>query len=642
MKLKSMFRAIRADDISVSDDTVTFPFSSEAPVERWFGTEILSHEKGAMNLDRVQAGAAPFLWNHDPDQPIGMIISAEVKDGRGFATAKYFSTPFAQEKKKQMEEGLRNISFGYSIDEMEQTSRSSDEGPAEYTATKYGVLEISQVSVPADFENVGIGRSEVLEEKEVKIVGETESTSVATRKIEDTIPVRGSDTMDEKELAAKAAAEQRAAEIKVQAVEAERTRAATIAKLGERFGDSELSRQLVEGGKTIDEARAAFLEKVGTKQKPVVENEAMLDLNESEKMRYSLVNAIRAQLSGNWKDAGFERECSGEIAKRMGKETSGFFMPLNVRMDGKRAGSAGSYQAGSNTLGGNLVQTSLLADSFIELLRNKMLVMSLGAKSLTGLVGNVALPKQASSASSYWVAELADVTESEGTFAQVSLSPKTVGARSQMSRQMLIQGTPDIEMLVRNDLAQVIALAIDSAAISGTGSSGQPKGILNQSGIGSVAMGTNGAAFTNIDPMVDLETAVATSNADLGSLAYLTNASQVGKLKKLKTTTGEYLWNGFEAGVAAGVPGEVNGYRVGRSNQVPSNLTKGTSSGVCSAMIFGNFADLIIGQWGPGVEILANPFGAGFNNGGVDLRALASVDVAVRNAVSFAAITDLL
>jgi HK97 family phage major capsid protein len=271
-----------------------------------------------------------------------------------------------------------------------------------------------------------------------------------------------------------------------------------------------------------------------------------------------------------------------------------------------------------------------------------MLVMQLGARTLSGLVGNIAIPKQLTAGQAYWVTEGADVTQAEATFGTVAMTPKTVGSRSQMTRQMMLQGTPDIELLARNDLTQVLALAIDAAAISGTGSSGQPRGILNQSGIGAVAMGTNGAAFTNIDPLIDLETLVATANADFGSLAYLTNPNQVGKLKKLKDTTNNYLWNGYEAAVGAAVPGSINGYNVGRSVQVPANLTKGTSNGICSAAIFGNWSDLIIGQWGPGIEILANPFGAGFNSGGVDIRALATVDVAVRSAVSFAAITDLL
>lgn len=616
MKLKKMFRAISADSFKVDAEarTIEFSFSSEYPVDRWFGKEILSHDTGAADLSRLNDGGV-LLWNHDTDKVIGVIESAEVRDDKkGYCVARFSQNDQAQQVMQDVQDGvLRNVSFGYQVREMQCTNPGAEGAEPEYLATAWAPYEVSIVSIPAD-PTVGIGRADNGEALDVKVINQKPT---------------GEKKMNEEERKALEA------KIRAEGIETERARVAAISAMGEKFKQADLARQLVQGGKSLDEARDAFLEKIGA-QKPVQENVAMLDLSESEKNRYSLVNAIRAQITGDWKEAGFERELSQEIAKRTGKDTAGFFMPLNVKMDGKRA----AYSVGGT--GANLVATNLMADSFIEILRNKMLVMEMGAKVLTGLVGNVAIPKQLTAAAAYWVSEGTDVTESEGTFGQVAMAPKTVGARSQMTRTMMMQGTPDIEMLVRSDLAQVLALAIDAAAISGLGSSGQPKGILNQSGIGSVAMGTNGAALSNLDPLIDLETAVATANADLGALGYLTNAKQIGVLKKLKATTGESLWNGFEAAIGAGVPGEINGYKVGRTNQVPANLTKGTASGTCSAILFGNFADLVIGQWGPGVEILANPYGAGFNSGGVDIRALASVDVAVRNAASFAAITDAL
>jgi HK97 family phage major capsid protein/HK97 family phage prohead protease len=635
LKVKKQFRALGvvsrkmnpdtgAADRLIDPETRTFrvPFSSELPVERWFGNETLSHAPAAADLTRLNDGA-PLLWNHDPDQIIGVVESAEIgPDRRGYANVRFSKNSLAEEKLNDVNDGIiRNVSFGYRIDQMEWQNPDQKDSEPNYLATRWSGLEVSLVSIPAD-QTVGFGRSDEDEANVVEV-------------IEKKIPETGERKMD---------AELKALEVKVrdEAVSTERNRISAISALGEKHDLRDLSRQFVENGKSIEEARAAFLEKLGTRQKPVQENVNNLELTKEEARSYSVMNAIRAAAEGNWNNAGFERELSQEISKRTGKTTQGFFMPINIASGSVRAGSAGSYQVGSATLGGNLVQTNLLADSFIDLLRNKMLVVQMGAKTLSGLTGNVAIPKQSASAAANWISELADSTESEGTFSQVLMSPKTVSARSQMSRNMMMQSTPDIEMLTRNDLAQSVALAIDSAAIKGTGASGQPTGILNQAGIGSVAMGTNGAAFSNIDPLVDLETAVATANADFGALGYLTNPKQVGLLKKLKSTTGEYLWSGAVGSVVAAVPGEINGYMVGRSQQVPSNLTKGSSSGICSAMIFGNFADLIIGQWGPGIEILANPYGAGFNNGAIDLRALASVDVALRNAVSFAAITDLL
>jgi HK97 family phage major capsid protein len=203
-------------------------------------------------------------------------------------------------------------------------------------------------------------------------------------------------------------------------------------------------------------------------------------------------------------------------------------------------------------------------------------------------------------------------------------------------------------MVVRNDLARVMALGLDAAAIYGSGSSGQPTGILNTSGIGAVAMGTNGAAFANgstsspsgLDQVIQLERAVDVANALDGSLYYLANAKVVSALKQLKNSYGEYLWQMSDDDTTAGTQGKINGFPVARSNQVPSNLTKGTGTGL-SALIFGDFSSLVIGMWG-GLEILPNPYGSGFTSGAVDIRAMQTVDIGVRHPESFAAIKDII
>lgn len=642
IKLKPQFRTFAALSARAAgaeqSDTLEFSFSSEEPVSRWFGEEILSHEKGAADLSRLNDGGN-LLWGHDPDQVIGVLEKAWLGDDKKMrAQIRWGTSERAAEIRKDVEAGvIRNVSFGYRIIDMICTNPSAKGEDPKYLATKWMPYEVSFVSIPAD-QTVGVGRGGPDEELEVNIKNQQGEKSAMTEQ-------------ERKELEAKmrAEAEEKANAKVAQAEKAAAERVLAIHAMGEKFasrGGRELSKTLLEGAKSLDEARAAFLELAGAKQKPVVENEAMLDLTEKDQKSYSLIRAINAQLTGDWKKAGFERECSDEISKKMQASNGGFFMPLNIAFDGAAAKRAletrAQFNSGAGNTGGYLVATELMADSFIELLRAKMLVRQLGARVLSGLVGNIDIPKQSTAATLYWVAEGSDVTESEGTFGKVSMTPKTAGARSQMTRQMLMQSTPDIEMLARADLALVMALGFDKAAISGTGSAGQPTGILNVSGIGSVAMGTNGAAFSNVDPLIDLETAVADANADFGNLAYLTNPTQVGKLKKLKDSQNNYLWNGFRQPIGSAVPGEINGYACGRSTQVPKTLAKGNSGAVCSAMIFGNWSDLLIGQWGPGLEVLANPFGAGFNSGSVDIRALGSIDIAVRHAESFAAITDLL
>jgi HK97 family phage major capsid protein len=343
--------------------------------------------------------------------------------------------------------------------------------------------------------------------------------------------------------------------------------------------------------------------------------------------------------------AAFELECSAEAQKingRDGGQVRGVTVPAEI-LRAPVIGAAGrsayagmglaqekrDLLVGTTTMGGFTVATDLLGASFIEVLRNRLSVMAAGATMLTGLVGNVAIPRQTSAASAFWVAENGVPTESQQAFDQVTMSPKTVGAFTDVSRRLLLQSSIDVEAFVRMDLAKVIALAIDLGALNGSGASNQPRGVLQTAGIGSVAIGTNGGPLT-WDAVVDLETAVGTANADVPTSSYITNAVLRGRMKKtaeMGNTAALPIWRG----------NEVNGYQAIASNQVPSNLTKGTGTNL-SALLFGNFADLLIGMWG-GLDLLVDPYTGG-SAGTVRTIALQDVDVAVRRAASFAACVD--
>jgi len=288
---------------------------------------------------------------------------------------------------------------------------------------------------------------------------------------------------------------------------------------------------------------------------------------------------------------------------------------------------------GTATAGGHTVQTDLLANKFIDILRANMVLNSLGITMLGDLVGQVAIPRQTSGSTGYWVAENGTITESQPAFDQVALTPKTCGAVVEVSRRLLNQSSLDVESFVLGDIAKNLGQTIQQAAINGSGSSNQPTGILNTAGIGSVAGGTNGAAVTWAN-IVDLESAVANVNADLGKMAYLTNTKQRGAMKKtVKTSPStEFIWRGGET--------PVNEYNCLITNDVPSNLTKGSSSGICSAIIFGNFEDLVIGMWG-GLDVIIDPY-TNSATGAVRYRAMQDVDIAVRHPESFAAMKDAL
>jgi HK97 family phage major capsid protein len=412
----------------------------------------------------------------------------------------------------------------------------------------------------------------------------------------------------------------------------ERERISGISALARMFvGNDDLANTLIDSGKSLDEARAAFLEKIGARQKPITGEEAKIGMTSTELKQFSfarVINALANPTDRHMQDAAaFEFECSHAAQKTSKRQAQGIMIPYDV-LHGQR-----DLTVTTAAEGGNTVATSLLASSFIDLLRSKMVVSGLGTQMLMGLTDFVAIPRQSSGASAFWVAEGVAPTESQQAFDQVTLAPKTLGAFTDFSRRLLLQSSIDVESFVKRDLASVIALEVDRAAIHGTGTAPQPRGIVATSGIGSVAGGTNGAAPTYAN-IVALETAVAVSNADIGSLAYLTNTRVRGLLKRTFVNT-----TGGETPVFT-QDGMMNGYRAAVTNQVSNTLTKGTSVGNCSAIIFGNFSDLIIGMWG-GLDLTVDPYTFS-TSGTIRIVAMQDVDVAVRNAASFAAMLDAL
>lgn len=609
-------------DFTVSDDerSIEFPFSSEYPVARYFGNEVLSHDERSADLSRLN-DSAPLLFNHDPNKVIGVVERAWIdgKKKRGYVNVRFSRNAFAQEVLADVRDGvLRNVSFGYAINDMEQR------GSGDFVATSWAPYEVSVVSIPAD-PTVGVGRSL-----------ETDPAAPAASPTPETEPeVPMENTPDISAVRAEAAAE---------AAKAERTRISGITALTEKHGMADLGRQLIEGGRSLDEARAAVLEKIGAKP---VETVAPVEMASQERASYSLTAGIRAMLTGDWssREAGLVRELSREVEKSgIAKTTErSFFVPfaaLNQRA---------TYVTSGATTGGNLVATDLLADDFIEFLRNNALMLQLGVRTMPGLVGNVAIPRRSGVASTYYLStQTTAITQSESTFDQVTMAPKNLAALSKYSRQTLLQGTPGIEELVRRDLTDGINLAIDLGILNGSGSSGQPTGIMQTSGIGSVAMGTNGGAVT-VEKVVDLESAVMQANGvvNASNVAYLTNYKVSAALKKLRaggSTTGDgpFLVNDQLNALGRGpTPANLNGYPLALTNQVPSNLTKGSSSGVCSALLMGDFSQAMVGFWGNGLEITVGEESDDFAKALTSVRGIVTYDVAVRDPKSFAAILDI-
>jgi HK97 family phage major capsid protein len=344
-----------------------------------------------------------------------------------------------------------------------------------------------------------------------------------------------------------------------------------------------------------------------------------------------LRKAIASQIPGLNVDAGREVEVSRELERRSGQAANGIMVPTSVFE--KRVVTS---QLPASGPGGNIITTDWRGDMFIDMLRAAMAVRRLGATVLSGLVGNVAIPSLTKSAVAYWVAENAAITTSDPEFDMVGLLPKHMGVLTEVSRNMILQTSNDIETLLRNDFAQLLAAGLDTAAINGGGSN-EPYGILATTGIGDVPVGASGGPLTWAN-IIALIAAVDVDNALTGSLGFLTNGKVTAKAATILKTTADTSSNFILPDPGAGT---LAGYPLATSNLVPSTLTKGGSGAVCSALLFGNWSDLLIGYWSS-FDLLVNPYAATpYSKGNVQIRGMMTCDVALRHPESFAAIKDL-
>ena len=528
--------AMEARVESVDDRRVSMSISSEAPVQRSYGDEVLDHKPESIDLSFINSGRAPLLLDHDPEKQIGVIesVSLDASARKLRATVRFSKNALASEVYSDVADNIRgNVSIGYSIAKMVKENNG-----AIYRATSWRPMEASIVSIPADV-TVGVGRSDATVTSEAQPQGLIETPAqVAPKetKMENSVNV---------------AVESRAFDAPVQ-------------------------------------------QDVG--------------LNQTEIKRFSLMRALRALANPTdralQKEAAFEFECSEAAQRAFGQSAQGILVPADVLRQWNKRDLNTTDDAG-------LVGQNFRPDAFVDALRNASSVMQAGATMLTGLQGNVKIPKKSATSSGGWFAEGSAASESEATFTSITMSPKTVGAFTDVTRNLMMQGSPDVESLIRNDLAASLAIAIDLGALSGSGSSGQPTGIRATSGINTKDFAATNPTFAEI---VGMETEVAADNALRGNLAYIINAAMAGALKTTAKDSG--------SGLFVLQNGEMNGYRTIVSNQAATGDA-----------YFGNFADLLIGMWG-GLDILVDPYTSS-TTGTVRIVAMQSVDVAVRHAVSF-------
>ena len=616
-------RELRFERATVNADarTVEICFATETPYERYWGVEILDCKPGSVRTQRLKSGCN-LIMDHDCRDVVGVVDSFSFgADLCVRAVVRFGKSARAQEIFGDVADGIRtNVSVGYMIHKA--ILQSENEGVGTYRVTDWEPYEVTLTSVPADI-NAGVGRS-LDGVTDAADAGQTRDDAIDTTAAD--AATTAEDAADAEDEATDPAAESCSTTTTTVSIEVitmtDRNHAAEISAMGSQMGLADLALKSIQAGHTTEQFQTEAIAALSKKSVPTAD----IGLTAKEVKSFNILAGINALANPNNAQAraaaAFEFECSQAVAQKMGRAAGGFYLPSDVQ---KR-----DLVVGTTTAGGYTVATELRG--FIDILRNAMVIDRAGATFMSGLVGNIAIPKQSVAGTAYWVAENAAPTESQQTLAQVTMSPKTVGAFTDISRQLLLQSSIDVQNWVTRDLATIVGLAIQQAAINGPGTGNAPTGILTAVTASQIG-DTNGKAPTWAN-IVGLEADVAANNADVGTLAYLTNAKVRGKLKvteKFATSNGSPIW------VDGALP--LNGYAGHVTNAVPSNLTKGNQS-ASSAIIFGDFASLLIGLWGA-TDILVDPYTGGAA-GTVRVRVLQSCDVALRHVESFATMIDAL
>lgn len=605
MKIKPQTRYLQmsaAPAVDAATRSVTFPFSSENPVKRWYGDEVLVHDEKSADLARLN-DRAPLLFNHDLNDVIGVVERAWVnrEDRRGYATARFAKTARGDEVMSMVQDNiLPNVSFMYRVVDAEENPKTNA-----IRVTRFEPLEISIVTVPAD-QSVGIGRAYANEETEVRL---TRIEEQETRAVRAESPMAHGAEGDNMSDAANTPAAPVVTEQGLSTIQIEERRIAAIKNLCKANSlPEDVQRKWIAEGtdwNTISEEMVSIHAK-----RSETTSAAFLDMPKKELERYSLMRAIRASINKDWSKAGLELEANKALSKRLNKiprSETAWFVPLDVMMrDMTVAGVSGSNY---------LVSTVNQPANFIDLLRNQSVCLSLGVTRLAGLTGNITIPKMTAGHTAYWLNdETTQVSESQPTITQLPLSPKNVAALTEISHQLIAQSTPDVEQLVLNSIAKDIALAVDVGILRGGGSSGQPQGIVGTSGVGSVS----GSSLDAAD-IIEFQTDVAANNALSGNSAYVTTPAVAGLLMarpELPTTGTTRLWQGnvFQ--------GSLFGFRAVASNQMSS-----------ATMLFGDWSTVILAEWGV-LELMTNPF-SDFTRGLTAIRGWYTCDVGLRYPGAF-------
>jgi HK97 family phage major capsid protein/HK97 family phage prohead protease len=618
--------------------TIELSFSSDVELERWPGTiEVLDHSREAVDLARLNNGG-PLLFNHDLDEQIGVVESATIgADRKGRAVVRFGRSQLAEEKWQDVRDGiLRNVSVGYRIKEV-KLKESRDDGTDIYVVTQWEPYEVSLVTVPADG-SVGVGRSLTKSNhiSENKIMNRAQITAML-RQLNVSFAEAATDdelsALLQRSLPAPAPAPAPApvaprivvneGEHRAQGEATERDRVRSIFAAGKQYEATDLAQEAVEKGQSLEQFRTALLDHVDKRNRSIADGTKPIGMSDKEAAGFSFIKLFRSlacepeQREKFAREAAFELEACRTAADQLThRSAKGTVIPTDVLLQplvGHRNITGAQTASGYINAGTNSIQTALLTSSFIDLLRNRSFLMGV-VTELSGLVGNIDIPKQLTGPAASWVGEDSAPDATGITFGLVGLRPKTLAARGELTRKLLMQNSLGVEALFRSDLAKVMALEIDRAGLYGSAANNQPRGLTLQSGINT---GTWAAANApSFAKLVEMETEIAADNADVANMAYVANARFRGHAKTTRKFTDGNDGTIWEAG------NTVNGYRTEISNVVANG-----------DVIFGNWADVLLGMWG-GLDVTVDPY-THSDKGRIRITQFQDIDFAVRRAESF-------
>jgi HK97 family phage major capsid protein/HK97 family phage prohead protease len=583
---------------SAQERRVEAILSSTNPVARWDHDQVLLHSPEAVDLHRLIDGGLPLLFSHDPYQIIGRAENVRVYEGTLRANLRFSTSAKGEEVWQDVLDGIATgISIGFNV-----TSSEFNEDSQVQTITRWTPLEASVVAMPADM-TARIERSLEL--------GVYRERPAEVKAIHYQRQLLDSYRAGIVELAGR------------RGITESRDHAGVLADIQQQImdakteGDLESCRELIRRTAfdymAAQDSNANILTIRTTDAFGQPYAPGIITSRGTNMENFSLCRAIAMQFDPAAARAGGpELEIMQDAARRRGTR-SGEHYTLPEEALFTRAVTKGGT-------GGNLIGVEHMGAMFVPALRERLITGRMGAMILPGLTGDIQIPKQLTDSAAGWIAgDGSDqVSASDPTYAKITMSPKTVGVKSTLSRKMIIQGDPASEVLLRNTLAFAVAKAIDSAALIGDGTGNKPVGILETADIGTDTYTTGG--LPSFGEIVDLEGMLMIDDADTGNLGYVTTGLMASKLKQKEVvaTTGQMIWTS-----TAEAEGRMNGYRAVASNIVPAGH-----------IIFGNWADLIIGMWS-GYDFTVDPYTRAAY-GDVIINLLLDCDVAVRHGESFA------